>query len=164
MTKDDQIKKELLKIQKANRGILKPDDVVEFARDSNTALHSRFQWDDTKAAHEYRLWQAREIIRVVVIMLPNHNMETRAFVSLQSDRNKPGGGYRGTVSVMKSPDTRMELLGQALREHRAWEQKYIHLSELADVFKAAERVEKRIEKKTLRKTQAEKQQAAFASV
>ena len=41
---------------------LHAEDVVAAARDPLSPLHSKFQWDDSKAAHRYRLWQARQII------------------------------------------------------------------------------------------------------
>lgn len=37
-------------------------DGVEFARDPETELHSRLEWDDTKAAQKYRVWQLSKII------------------------------------------------------------------------------------------------------
>jgi hypothetical protein len=48
-------REELAKLKK--RGKLSPSDVVEFARDEKTALHSCFEWDDSVAAREYRLHQ-----------------------------------------------------------------------------------------------------------
>ena len=73
-------KQELEQIRKANDGELRPADVVEFARNPDTALHSRFTWDDDKAAAEYRLWQARELIRVVVQLHPKTNKKMRVYV------------------------------------------------------------------------------------
>ncbi len=70
MSKGDLIKQELEALAEANNGILRPEIVVEFARDAKTALHSRFEWDDTEAAKQYRLWQARQIIKVAINVLP----------------------------------------------------------------------------------------------
>ena len=43
-----------------------PESVIEQARSKNSALHRHFTWDDTKAAHAYRIQQATQILRVVV--------------------------------------------------------------------------------------------------
>lgn len=132
--KTDQIKQELEALAEANNGILHPETVVEFARNPGTALHHRFEWDDTEAAKKFRLWQARELIRVTVTVLPNENQdEYRVFVSLKSDRYQ-GGGYRALVDVMSDDQMRKELLGQAYNDFKLWQKKYQQLKELAPVF------------------------------
>lgn len=115
-------------------GMLMPERVVEFASNPDTALHSRFTWDDTEAAKAHRLWQARVLIRVVVREVPNTNTREpiRTYVSLGSDR-KDGGGYRTLVSVMEDDELRAELLAQAKAEARRWADRYRDLVELAKV-------------------------------
>ena len=39
-----------IKINKKNHGLLKPEKVLEFAKNEKTALHSRFEWDNKKAS------------------------------------------------------------------------------------------------------------------
>lgn len=131
---------ELLIISKEHGGILRPVDVVEYAKNPDTALHSKFTWDDTVAAHEYRLWQARQVIRVSVHYLKAAKRNTKVFVSLKTDRHQAGGGYRTTVNVMKSPELRDQLLNEALEELERIKDKYQHLSELASVFAELDRV------------------------
>jgi len=120
-------------------GSLLPEDVVEFARDPNTALHSRFTWDDGEAAAQYRLWQARQIIRVVVREVPNTEARepVRAYVSLESDRGN-GGGYRTLTSVMSDDDRRAELLLQAKRDAKVFASRYRVLQEMAKVIEEIE--------------------------
>ena len=141
------IQAELQQIQAANGGVLRPEAVVEFARDPATALHRRFTWDDNEAAHQYRLWQAREVIRVCVTILPQSDEPVRTYVSLTSDRIKEGGGYRTTESVLSIAEQRAELLDQALRELAAWQAKYRQIKELAAVFAEAEKVRRKAARK-----------------
>ncbi|MBS4059691.1 MAG: hypothetical protein KG029_04780 [Bacteroidetes bacterium] len=47
---------------------IKPDIVVEKAKESDNPLHPLFEWNDSIAGHKYRLGQASEIIRAVVIV------------------------------------------------------------------------------------------------
>lgn len=92
---------ELERIRLAAGGLLRPADVVAAARDPKSPLHSHFEWDDGAAAEAYRLWQARQLIRAVVTIMPNQRgdlVQVRAYVSLPSDRG--GGGYRATVDVV----------------------------------------------------------------
>ena len=118
-------------------GTIKPEDVVEYAKDPSTKLHSRFEWDDSKAGAAYRLWQAREVIRVVVRVHEGMDLPpTRVYVSLPSDRERDGGGYRAVVDVLSHPRRREELLNCALAEAEAWQLKYRNLVELDRVFQA----------------------------
>jgi hypothetical protein len=126
--------------RQSDDGTLKPEAVVAYAEDPATELHSRFEWDQDKAAHQHRLSQAREIIRVHVTILPQDDRPVRAYVSLPSDRSKPGGGYRGIVDVLENRDWRAELLAMALDELGRWQVKYKHLSELSVIFAEAEKL------------------------
>ena len=124
---------ELERIRLAHGGILRPADVVEFAKNPNTALHSRFEWDDTEAARQYRLVQARETIRVVVQTTRPTDNATRVYVSLTDDRARDGGGYRTMDDVMRSAAMREALLKQARADMTRFAQKYQQLTELSAV-------------------------------
>ena len=128
--------KELEQIRQSHGGILRPGDVVEYATDPETTLHGQFQWNDTEAAHQYRLWQARELIRVVVNLLPHSDEPTRVYVSLSHDRRREGGGYRTLDNVMRSKALRESLLRQAAADMERFETKYRQLTELASVISA----------------------------
>lgn len=68
--KPDTVAAELERIRRANGGV-KPEDVIEAASDGNSPIHNVFDWDDSTAAHEYRLIQARQLIRAVVVIYPD---------------------------------------------------------------------------------------------
>ena len=129
-------KTELEQIRSEHGGVLRAADVVEYARDPETALHQRFEWNDTKAAEQYRLWQARELIRVVVQTRPANDAATRVYVSLADDRRNDGGGYRTLDEVMRSKTMREALLKQAHADMVRFETTYRQLSELASVIAA----------------------------
>lgn len=139
--------KELERIRKGHGGLLRPVHVVESARDEDNPLHSYFEWDDSKAAQRYRLDQARDLIQVVVRVLPNTNTPYRVYVSLQSDRERPMGGYRTTVDVLSDGEMRTEALAMALAELEAVKERYGHLKELADVFAAIDAAAQKIGKR-----------------
>lgn len=147
MAKDNSIIEELERIAKQNDGILQPEIVVEEARRPSSPLHSKFTWDDTEAAHQYRLYQARTLIRVVVQMIPNTaDSHERVWVSLKKDRITEGGGYRTLVSVLSDNDLREQLLQQALEDMTYFQEKYTHLQELSEVFSAIRTVRVKIKK------------------
>lgn len=133
--------KELQRIASRNGGILQPEIVVEEAKNPKSVLHSQFEWDDVKASHEYRIWQARMLIRVAVQIIPNGNEQPqRVFVSLKTDRYKDGGGYRAMVDVLSDSEMREQLLQQALDDMEYFRQKYAQLTELTQIFSDMEKV------------------------
>jgi hypothetical protein len=139
-----QVNEELEQIRRANGGLLRPEDVVRFARNKRTALHEEFEWDDAKASAEYRLEQARKVIRITVELLPApHSSQEpiRAYVSVSSDRSQPGGGYRAIGDVLTDDDLRTELVNDALAEVKRWRRKHERLQELVPIFRAIEKVE-----------------------
>lgn len=133
---------ELKRLADENDGILQPESVVEAARPVTSPLHSRFTWDNSKAAHEYRLWQARQLIRVVVQVMPQTNKVENVFVSLSQDRVE--SGYRVMTEVLSSAELRAQLLHDAKVEMEMFIEKYKHLKELAVIFAAMRKVKKKI--------------------
>jgi hypothetical protein len=135
---------ELRRIQEANGGLLRANDVVLEASREDSPLHPYFNWDDGAAAHQWRLQQARQLIRVCVEVLPYdepHHL-VRAYVSLIPDRVQDLGGYRSMVEVMSSPNGRHQLLQDALEQLARIRARYAQLVELAGVFRSISRAER----------------------
>jgi hypothetical protein len=134
--------KELEQIRRGNGGVLRPSDVVAFAKNKKTALHSYFEWDDSKAAAAHRLEQARELIRVVVTVLPNTQEKVNVYASLPNDRKSKDGGYRAVVDILDDEDLTAQLLDSAARDLDAFRTKYARLRKVAsmrDLFTAIDR-------------------------
>lgn len=131
---------ELIIIKDQSNGFVDPVAVVEFARNPATALHNRFEWDDTEAAERYRIWQARMIIRMELVVVPvNEDKKKiiRTFVSLIADRRaEHDKGYRFMVDVLSDADLRALLLDEAHKDMLLFKRKYNLLNELAKVFEA----------------------------
>ena len=139
------IQTELAKVTKDHGGVLKPIHVIEEARNSRSALHSHFEWSDTIAAHQYRVWQAEKLIRLTVDVLPySDGQPRRVYVSLVEDRNTPQGGYRPLLEVMRDPERRAALLRQAYAEFRRVRNTYQDLKELGPVIAAIDTFGKEI--------------------
>jgi len=150
----EEIVVEVEQIQRNNpEGVLIADEVVDYARDPSTALHNQFEWDDTKAAIQHRLDQARRVIRVVVEfqIVNNREVVVPTYRSLGSDRMKPRGGYRRIKDILSVEETRAELLDMALQELARVQDKYALLTELAAVFAAADEVRTKAAKKKAKK-------------
>ena len=106
------IENELRRIMQVNGGLLDPADVVITARDPASALHRCFTWDDGDAAAQWRLEEARKLIRSVTVIIPGAEpLEIRAFVSLPADRPH-GGGYRDVAEVGTSELMREQFMAE----------------------------------------------------
>lgn len=116
-------------------GVIEPETVVEESKSPSAPLHSCFEWDDEKAAHKYRITQAQNIIRAIVVVDEAKQPETRAFVNVQRE-------YHPVSVVVRNPEKREILLQNALNELRWFERKYNTLQELSAVFSAIEEVTK----------------------
>ena len=116
-------------------GVIEPETVVAESRTPSAPLHSCFEWDDEKAAHKYRITQAQNIIRAIVVVDEAKQPETRAFVSVQRE-------YHPVSVVVRNPEKREILLQNALNELRWFERKYNTLQELSNVFAAIKEVTK----------------------
>jgi hypothetical protein len=132
--KSEIILAELQRLSKLSNGILTPEFVVENAKDKDNPIHNCFEWNNNKAANNFRLWQARHIINVSVQYINEHpNTPYKVFVSLKEDR-KGEGGYRELMSVMNNENLRNHLLKDALEEMNIFILKYKELKELAEVI------------------------------
>jgi predicted MarR family transcription regulator len=136
------ITRELAEIAKINGNLLKPADVVEFARSPKTALHSQFEWDDELAGHAYRLWQARQLISIQYKSVKDIN--TRVYVSLSTDRGE--SGYRPIEAVVRHAPWREQMLADALAELSVFRRKYALLKELAELFDAMDKLKGKVKR------------------
>lgn len=138
--------KELLRLAKEQAGLLTPAHVVEAAQPSTSPLHALFEWNDGDAAHQWRLHQARNMLRVCVkhMRVSGKRRMVKAFVSLTPDRKDPDGGYRVLSTVLRRDQQRAQLLTDALAEMLVFQEKYAMLSELAGVFEAMAAARKQV--------------------
>src|SRR5262245_41569773 len=83
-----------------------PNDVLKDANDRSSPYHTYFQWNDTKAAHEHRLWQARQLLGRIKILYHDklgNEVSVREYVRLQVEEpatHKLRGGYVPRVRAM----------------------------------------------------------------
>lgn len=119
---------ELDRLVAKHGGTVTPEQVVRFAKNPKTALHSYFEWDDKVAGEKYRLEQAEQYLRVVatVIQVPGsgETVRVRAFLSLPSDRGT--GTYRPIGDVMADPAREAECMEMLRREIVSLERRYKH--------------------------------------
>lgn len=98
-------------------GKLTAESVLAAAQDVSSPIHSLFEWDDTIAAHEYRLEQARRVVRMTITTVEGERV--RAFVHLRSVDT-----YTPIEDALATTDWRQEILDQFHRDAAAFAAKW----------------------------------------
>ena len=116
------------------KGELTPQDILDDARGDNSPLHSFFEWSDSAAAEQYRLQQARGLIRAVVAVYVREDkpaIRQRAYVHIPEPQ---APHYREASHAMSQQKTREIVLRQAWAELQAWRKKYKDLKEFSNLI------------------------------
>lgn len=133
---------ELERIRRARNGNMIAADVLKEARKSSSPLHSVFEWDDKKAAHHYRLSQAGDLIRAVVIVDESRpdSAPVRAFVNVGVDDDR---GYTSVVAAMSDTVMRAQVISRAWKELEDWRKRYDGLVEFSQVFEVVDQTNRK---------------------
>lgn len=127
-------------------GNLTPEMVVEFARPKDSPLHKHFEWNNQKAAAEFRLAQAGMLIRrVKVTYEPTEGREirVRAFHNVRpskDDSSRERGSYVTLESALSIPDYKAQIIAAAKRDANAFRSKYSALQEVEKVIGAIDEI------------------------
>lgn len=113
------------------RGCAKPEWIVDDARDENHPMHDMFTWDDSEAAEQWRLEQARSLVRQVRVVFTEQPkrepLVIRAFMSVKAsddEKSFDGRGYVPMYQVLQREDYKKQILNNAMQELREWKKRY----------------------------------------
>lgn len=105
---------EIARLIKKYKRTITPEELVEEAREADSPLHDMFEWDGTRAAALYWLYQARQVLREYRIVVITHDVgEVRVIHKppteikgvVHDPRADPGEArYRDTTSI--KPESR----------------------------------------------------------
>jgi hypothetical protein len=138
--------KEIERLAKQNGQRVDAAMVLESASDPTSPLHDEFTWDDTEAARQFRLEQARELVRSIRVTFetPERKEVTiNVMTTVASLDHAQRSDYVPLAFAMSRTDLRQEVLARAIKELESFKQKYEHLSELAEVIDAIDGVSKK---------------------
>lgn len=122
----------LMAISVEGGGHLSPAAVVGAARDRAHALHRHFEWRDQIAAEQYRLDQARTLIRVIRV-IDDQGEDPTPGIAFLSVKANGGHNYYTKSAVAASVQLQALVLQQAERDLHAWEKRY---SEIQDICRS----------------------------
>src|SRR5690349_2356344 len=84
-------------------GRMTADLVLADAKHDDSPLHGLFDWDADKAAHQWWLECAREVIRAVKVEITTTEVTIKAPFYVQ-DPDAKGQGYRSVEALRRDPD------------------------------------------------------------
>jgi glutamate synthase domain-containing protein 2 len=119
--------------------------VIEDAKNKNSVLHGAFEWNDSKAAHEWRLHSARHLMRAVITKELDSSGEIRyqpAFVFVKTEE---GPRYESLARVLDDDEMRLQVINRALKEFEQWQKRYKEYEEFLSVFESFDKTRKRLE-------------------
>lgn len=131
---------ELRKLYKRGKRSLRPARVVAAARDPDSPLHKFFCWDDSKAAAEFRLIQARQLIARVRLTIPAGSGEVREVRAYHAVRSK-AAGYSHLEDVLASAELKAALLSQMAADLERVRERYASLESIAAARRVLEVIE-----------------------
>lgn len=96
---------------------LTPEKVLDKARSKKSAMHNCFTWEDSEAAHKWRLEEARQIVRALVVIEPIDNepdsvIQVRAYEHITVNSEPL---YMPIDKVLENEDWRDQVFG-AIRD------------------------------------------------
>lgn len=114
---------ERIKQLENENGELTTEVVIEDAKDENSPLHNYFQWDDAKAAHEWRKEQARRLIREVRLVIHETKTNVKQVAYVRNPDND--SGYVSTVRLRDDKNkARSALIAELERAESALSRAY----------------------------------------
>lgn len=131
---------DLENLRQQQGGKLTAPNVVERAGEPTSPMHSMFTWNDVDAAHQFRLEEARLLLRSMVIVNKDGDEPERAFwaVSVKaSEDDKEDRYYQSAAVVSRTPQEYQSALKMMLMELAGAEKG------LQQLIKLAPRLEKR---------------------
>lgn len=133
-----QVAGEYMEALRARRnGHLTPQAILEDAKSAKSPLHKAFEWRDSKAAYEHRLWQARHLMNSIVVTVkatkaPKQKAAAvRAFVNVRVEKKN---SYVSRAHALSEADMRRQMLAAAMRELASWRNRHADLTELSPIF------------------------------
>jgi len=121
--------------------------VIEEAKHKTSVLHGAFDWDDSSAAHEWRLHTARHLMRSVEIVSTNAEGDVRNLPAFVFVKTESGPQYESLARVLSDEELRIQVLNKALKEFEQWQKRYEEYNEFLNVFQSFGKTRQKLEQK-----------------
>lgn len=135
------IGKELERLSKKHQGRITPEIVLKEATKNKNPLHKYFDWDNDRAAHQWRIQQTRYMIRSIEVQIGNEEtVIVRKFYSLEDDEDGGEVTYIDVDVIKDSSLLRQQIIQRALKEIKYWQEKYKSYKEFDGICKEIDKL------------------------
>jgi hypothetical protein len=117
-------------LRKANGGLLTPESVVREAAREDSPLYPQFALDEATAALQWRLSEARSLIRSLRVV-EDERAARRFYVHTTVSEQR---AYVTMEQMLADEGMRQQVLRDALKALNSWRARYRELHELRPVF------------------------------
>lgn len=144
-------------LREQNGGVLKPEDVVEAAKDEHSPIHNEFEWDVNLAAQKHWKDRARNLLNhIVVVRLQDDSPDDGVPAFINVKVTTVDRGYVSMVQVVKIADWREQAIEDCFKMLNALKKRYEQLTELDPIWKAIEKAEQARAKPPKKKSKSKK--------
>ena len=133
---------------------LTAESIIKRAENENSPLHDFFTWEDSIAAHQWRLQEARILVNEVKIII--EDKEYAAFENVSVSHNEgtlKSKQYMSTLEIIDNEELRKQVIRRSLEALKHWELKNQSYTELRPIIKASQETRERLYKKWQKKKQ-----------
>ena len=106
-------------------GLLTAERVLNEASKTGSPMYRYFEWDDHKAAHQFRLTQARALLRSIEVVLEDakgKKVPMKMYFNVRDSENHRS--YEAATFVFDTPDLADQVIEQALAQLEAWKARH----------------------------------------
>lgn len=127
----------LFALEERHQGIT-AELILDQATSKLSPLHDWFEWNNKKAAHEYRLEQARVLVRSIAITVqyPDGDRQIRAFHIVKNGETS----YRSITKIQSEEIYRQQIIANAFKELEGWRKRYKDYNELKEAVDLVDKI------------------------
>lgn len=112
---------------------VKPQQIVDYAKNPSTELHKCFTWDNDLAAEKWRLQEARQVVCSLVIVESNSDGENDTPIRVFHKTDNEDG-YKPIQFILHDKDEYRKLLERCEYDLRNLKKKYQSISEYQEIW------------------------------
>lgn len=115
--------------------------LLEANKPESAPLHNEYEWNDEKAANEWRLQQSRHFINSIttIVMSDSEEQQVRAF-HIVTEKSQ----YEPIMAIIKEESKYERLLANAVLELEAFVRKYNTLKEIKTIIDSFEEMKEKL--------------------
>lgn len=138
--KEAQLVGEYLAALAGPRQVITPVEVLEAAQSPGSPLHRYFTWDDSKAAQQWRINEARQVLRSIVVCRIEGDQvsKSRDWLSVADDDQQVA--YVRSEFVWQTPSLADRVIEQARGQMEDWVRRYQDYEQIREAVSAGRTV------------------------